>query len=70
MSYIQFLYQYGNSSSTIYSPNGSNPNWQPANVLLNGASLNATTVQVQITDCGPDLTCGAGNDDLYWTGGA
>ena len=69
-SYVQFLYQFGAASSTIVSPNNSNPNWQPSAAQndIFGNSLNATTVQVQIIDCGPNLVCGTGNDDLYWTG--
>ena len=69
-SYIQFTFQIPPPATTITSPDNSNPNWQPNAVVLAGTSQNATTAQVQIVDCGPNLVCGTGNDDLYWTGSA
>src|SRR5262249_48038905 len=43
---------------------------KPAAVLLQGTATNATTVQVQILDCGANLVCDTGNDDQYWNGSA
>ena len=69
-SYIQIALEAPAPVTTITSPNpvGLPVNFQPSTVLISGTLANGTTVQVQIIDCGPDLICGAGNDDLDWNG--
>src|SRR5439155_19038980 len=69
-SYIQVTLKTPNPASVITTPDGSNPHFRSSTVLLQGTATNATTVQVQILDCGADLTCGSGNEDLAWNGGA
>src|SRR5439155_18083694 len=69
-SYIQVTLKTPNPASVITTPDGSNPHFRSSTVLLQGTATNATTVQVQILDCGVDLTCGSGNDDKIWNGSA
>ena len=68
--YIQVVIKTPPPSSIILSPNGTNPQFRSSTVLLQGTALNATTVQVEILDCGVDLLCGNGNDDQVWNGSA
>ncbi len=67
-AYMEFVLQTPPPSTTLTSPPANNTHWQIGNVALAGGSLNATTVQVQLIECGADLNCGAGNDDKFWNG--
>ena len=66
--HISFTFSSPPPTSAITSPDTTVPNFQPNAVNLQGTAQYATTVQVQIVDCGPDLQCNNGNDDLAWNG--
>ncbi|HOW90066.1 MAG TPA: hypothetical protein PL037_07270, partial [Elusimicrobiales bacterium] len=68
-SYIQFSMTLPTPVSTINHPDGSFPYLKPSPApAFVGTALNATTVQLRITDYGADLTEGVGNDDKVWNG--
>ena len=69
-SYVNIVMQAPAPVSTITSPDGTTPNFKPTTVVLQGTTINSTTAYVQILDCGADLVCGTGNDDLAWNGSA
>ncbi|HOI41906.1 MAG TPA: Ig-like domain repeat protein, partial [Elusimicrobiales bacterium] len=69
--YIRFKLLVPGPVSTIDWPDASLPHLNPSPPpVLSGTALNATTVQLRITDYGADLTEGTGNDDLVWNGSA
>src|SRR5204863_363429 len=67
-SHISFTFSAPPPTSAITSPDNSVPHFQTNAVTLQGTAQYATTVQAQIIDCGPDLQCNSGNDDLDWNG--
>ncbi len=69
-SYIEITLITPQPVSVITSPSGSPSYFQPNTVSLQGTVQFDTTVQVQILDCGANLTCNSGNESLAFNGSA
>ncbi len=67
-SYIEVTLKTPAPITTIISPAPGTPQFNSLTVSLQGTAVFASTVQVQLLDCGQDPTCGTSN--LYWNGAA
>ena len=66
-SYIEIVMKTPAPVTTIVSPPIGTPHYTPNSIVMQGGALNyTTTVQVQLLECGQDVTCNTSN--LYWNG--